>query len=732
MNKSRKFKKAFLTFLFVLVSTFLFSQTDSNPPIVTAEGEQAFCPGSPKNIVTDFNITDSDITDTGIEFFYIQISSGYQTTLDLLELTGTHPIKGEWNQLEGKLTLSSRVSGSEMLFSDLIVAVKDVIFTTTATTIEEEKKFSLTIDNANYLESTDHFYQFIPNLGITWSDAKIAAENRPLYYGRQGYLATLTSQEEADFAGKQATGTGWIGASDEETEGIWKWVTGPEAGTIFWNGNGSGSSPNGEFANWNLSGNEPNNTDGNEDYAHITHPNLNFPGKWNDLPNVSTLQPGNDYYPQGYIVEFGAPADLPLKIAASTSIYIPQITATTSAVICESGIATITATPSNGTIIWFDSLTGSTQLSPTGNSFTTPILNTSKTYYASISVDGCTSLDRTAIEVVVNQKPTITSSTGDLICSGTATLNATSSAGKINWYDSLTSTTPIFTGNTYQTSPLTTTTTYYIEANIDNCISSARTEIIAKVNNTVPDFDLVKDAYFLCTDVGSVTLETTNSLDNYSYIWKKENVIISGNSTTNNVNNPGNYTVKAVSLAGCESVEKQIIVSSSNIATITNDDVLLVEDSNNNSIQIIKNNLGIGDYEFSLDDEFGIYKDADFFEKITTGIHTLFVKDNNGCGTTSYEFSILGYPKFFTPNGDGENDVWKIDGFNSDSFTIAEISIYNRFGVLLYQMKSSSQGWDGRYQGKIVPSNTYWFRVILNDVNGRKIEKTGSIGLIRK
>jgi gliding motility-associated-like protein len=47
-------------------------------------------------------------------------------------------------------------------------------------------------------------------------------------------------------------------------------------------------------------------------------------------------------------------------------------------------------------------------------------------------------------------------------------------------------------------------------------------------------------------------------------------------------------------------------------------------------------------------------------------------------------------------------------------------------------MKSSSQGWDGRYQGKTLPSNTYWYSVILNDGNGRKIEKKGSIGLIRK
>lgn len=720
MNKSLKLKKTVISLFFLMVSSFFFGQVDA-PPVVIAEGNQVFCIGNPINIVTNFSITDADDTTHGS--FFIQISSGYQVNFDRLALTGSNPnIDEQWDNIQGKLSLTSSISGTEMLLADLENAVKSVVFSTTSNNITTEKTFSLTIDDANYLPATDHFYQFISNFGITWSAAKIAAENST-YYGRTGYLATLTSQEEADFAGEQASGPGWIGGSDEETEGIWKWVTGPEAGTIFWNGQVNGSTPN--YANWN--NDEPNDFGGDEDYAHITDPSIGVPGAWNDLPNAGS---NGLYKPKGYIVEFGVPADPPLKIAASTSIYIPQIIATTDATICESGIATISAIPSEGTVLWFDAQTGGTQFSQIGINFTTPTLNTSKTYYATISVGGCTSLDRTAIEVVVNQKPTITSFTNDLICSGNATLNATASAGNVHWFDE----NGVFlkSGNSYQTPSLTSTTKYYVEANINTCISSTRTEVIAEVNNTVPEFDLVKDAYFLCTDTGSVTLETTNSLGNYSYVWKKENVIISGSLATNNVTSAGNYTVKAISIAGCESIEKQIIVSSSNIATITNDDVVLVEDSDNNSIEVINNNLGIGEYEFSLDDEFGIYKDAGFFEKISTGMHTLFVNDKNNCGITPYQFSILAYPKFFTPNGDGENDVWKIDGFNSGSFTIAEISIYNRFGVLLYQMETSSQGWDGRYQGKIVPSNTYWFRVILNDVNGRKIEKTGSIGLIRK
>ncbi|WP_223269264.1 MULTISPECIES: T9SS type B sorting domain-containing protein [unclassified Polaribacter] len=58
--------------------------------------------------------------------------------------------------------------------------------------------------------------------------------------------------------------------------------------------------------------------------------------------------------------------------------------------------------------------------------------------------------------------------------------------------------------------------------------------------------------------------------------------------------------------------------------------------------------------------------------------------------------------------------------------------IYNRFGTLLFRLDENSEGWNGIYQGKILPSTSYWFKVILTDINGFSIEKTGSFSLIRK
>ena len=724
-NKSLNFKYKILAVLGLFFSSFFYSQTDI-PPSITAQGKQAFCVGTSIKIVTDFTITDPD--DTGLDSFFIQISSGYQANLDRLNLSGSHPnIIQIWNPIEGKLTLISSASNSEMLFTDLENAVKDVTFTTSANTITTEKSFSLSIGDANYLPATDHFYQFIANQGITWSTAKTAAENST-YFGRQGYLATLTSQEEADFAGKQVSGAGWIGGSDAETEGQWKWVTGPEAGIVFWNGEVSGTTPN--YANWN--NNEPNDFKGNnpvgEDYAHITDPSIGIQGAWNDLPNEGGT---GLYIAKGYVVEYGAPGDAPLNIVASTSIYIPQILNITEAVVCQSGVATISATPSEGTILWFDAQTTGT-LVATGNNFTTPVLTNNTTYFATVSVNGCTTLDRTPVIITVNQRPIITGITEDLICEGTATLSATVSAGNIYWFDSLTSTTPLFIGNSFETPVLNTTTSYFIEANNNNCISSTRTEVTATVNTLIPDFDVENDTVVLCNDVGTIQLKVINPQANYTYVWKKEGVIIPGELLENSVSEPGNYSVVAFSNASCQSVEKSILVRNSEIAIITKEDLVIIDDSSNNSITVALSNLGIGDYEFSLDDEFGRYKELGFFENISTGIHTLYIRDKGGCGIAAYSFSILEYPKFFTPNNDGRNDLWHIKGYNKNFYTVSDIYIYNRFGAFIYKIDAASLGWNGTYQGKLLPSSTYWFQTILTDQNGLSIVKKGSISLIRK
>ena len=181
------------------------------PPTMTAEGDQFYCPLSQINVVTNFNITDPD--DTEIESLSIQISEGYNQGVDFLQLNGMHPnMVSTWIPIEGKLILRG-VGNSLVSYNDLIDAVYDVVFQSTSIDITGEKSFSFTIGDANYLPSTDHYYEYIPNVGITWSAARDLAETYT-YFGLQGYLVTILSAEEAQLCGEQAAGAGWIGGSD--------------------------------------------------------------------------------------------------------------------------------------------------------------------------------------------------------------------------------------------------------------------------------------------------------------------------------------------------------------------------------------------------------------------------------------------------------------------------------------------------------------------------------------
>lgn len=148
-----------------------------------------------------------------------------------------------------------------------------------------------------YYTINQHYYQFISSPGITWDNAKTAAEG--LYFnGLRGYLATITSAEENAFIVPKLAGEGWIGASDAENEGTYKWVTGPEAGqtigTGTYKGGGSFSAANGMYNNF-ASGepNDYNNGNPGEDYIHFL-----ANGQWNDYPgSIANIK--------GYIVEYG-------------------------------------------------------------------------------------------------------------------------------------------------------------------------------------------------------------------------------------------------------------------------------------------------------------------------------------------------------------------------------------------------------------------------------------------
>ena len=199
--------------------SFIYSQS----PIVSADGIQLYCPGTKLHVATSFSITPAG-SETGQKGLYIQISQGYingEDTLSLLNPGNFPNIDEDWSDIEGKLTLIHDTD-PEILYAEIESLLLDVVFESSSANPEIDKRFSISIGDANYLPSEDHYYKYVPDPGITWSDAKTKAEDPTnKYYGLQGYLATLRTLEEAILCGKQALGAGWIGASDASVEGRW-------------------------------------------------------------------------------------------------------------------------------------------------------------------------------------------------------------------------------------------------------------------------------------------------------------------------------------------------------------------------------------------------------------------------------------------------------------------------------------------------------------------------------
>lgn len=135
------------------------------------------------------------------------------------------------------------------------------------------------------------------------------------------------------------------------------------------------------------------------------------------------------------------------------------------------------------------------------------------------------------------------------------------------------------------------------------------------------------------------------------------------------------------------------------------DDLVNSNQTDPYNIEIVP--AGNGDYEYAIND--GEFQDDPIFLDVPPGINTVVINDKNGCGITEpIEFLVVGFPKFFTPNGDFFNDEWSVQGI--EVLTNPSVHIFDRYGKLLKQLDTGSV-WDGRFNGKDLPSSDYWFRL---------------------
>lgn len=198
--------------------------------------------------------------------------------------------------------------------------------------------------------------------------------------------------------------------------------------------------------------------------------------------------------------------------------------------------------------------------------------------------------------------------------------------------------------------------------------------------------------------------------NNYYYDWS------TGETTSFiEVNQTGAYTVTVTNTLGC-SKTRTIVVEPSNIATI---ETIEVNDaSSNNVITVLVS--GEGSYEFALENANGNvtfpFQESNIFTNVPAGIYTVLITDvKNNCGIVEETVSVIGFPKFLTPNNDGYNDTWNVKGISSVFYPNSVVYIFDRQGKLLTQLDPLSTGWDGTFNGYPLPQDDYWFSVTLQD-----------------
>lgn len=247
---------------------------------------------------------------------------------------------------------------------------------------------------------------------------------------------------------------------------------------------------------------------------------------------------------------------------------------------------------------------------------------------------------------------------------------------------------------------------------------------IALIVNPLPEFDLI-DLQFLCLNElpNPLVIQVENAEGDYTYQWRNANgdLLVTNKTSILKVKEKGDYFVTAITDNNCERTKK-VTVEVSEIAQVLSVDI--VDVTENNTITIHVN--GVGEYEYSLNDIYGPYQDENYFDGLFGGTHTIYVRDKNGCGIQEEEVIVLNIPKFFTPNNDGINDVWIIDGVFSQPYS--KIYVFDKFGKVLKKIETDENGWDGTYRGNQMPSTDYWYHVQLDD--GRDFK--GHFSLIRR
>jgi gliding motility-associated-like protein len=356
----------------------------------------------------------------------------------------------------------------------------------------------------------------------------------------------------------------------------------------------------------------------------------------------------------------------------------------------------------------------------------------------SVALGTCSQTQTGNATVSINAPPTASISGTTAICSGTGTnitFNGTPNATvtyKINAGSNQTivldasGTTTLATGN------LTVLTSYDLVSVLSGTCSQTQTGNATVSINLKPIISSSTGSNFICVEwktnvlLAGLTLECNSNSANFTFQWQLNNINIPGATSQNytiNSATPGIYKVftKSISPLGCSNESNEFVVIQSGPASFLNPPFTVSNFFSENQ-NITAHIEGYGNYEYSIDGN--LFQSSNTFNTVSTGTHYITIKDiNSDCDEVIIKnITTIDYPKFFSPNNDGINDIWTIKDLSKT--LKARIIICDRFGKLIKVIQPSDIGWDGTLNGYNLPAADYWFTINYTEDSQPKIFKS--------
>jgi gliding motility-associated-like protein len=481
---------------------------------------------------------------------------------------------------------------------------------------------------------------------------------------------------------------------------------------------------------------------------------------YNNSTLTHIVNTGNTYTPTGlplgtttyYLIDSSAAG---CKSAGTTTVAVtmnanpatPTLVSPSVNVYCQNQtIGTITASGAV-TILWYDDAT-LTNVINTGTSYIPSNLpiGTTTYYLVDSSSAGCKSAGTSTVSITINatpNTPVIAGGNAISYCQGSSvtSINA-SGTNTLVWYNNAALNSPaINIGNSYTpiNLPIGATTYYLIDTSVTGCRSTATTVSVTINPKPVITGTVSIDSSLCGKNNGSVSgLTVGNGTPQYNYQWVNANGNVLGTSPNLTNVGAGTYSLIVIDANQCRDTSSGsgYTVGASN--TVTADFTpSTYQGTAPTAVTFSNTSIGASGYFWNFGDNAGTSTQINpAYTYTNAGTYSITLIAFNGhCGDTITkailieEPEVLIIPNIFSPNGDAINDQFFI---TTSGISTLNVDIYNRWGQLVYTIKSVHQSWDGiMNNGNQASEGTYFYLLQATGYDGKEYKRDGPLTLVR-